>query len=206
MRGADTVLTFEPHPLAVVAPDAAPRLLTSLEAKADLVAGLGVASWSSSRSTAPSPPQSPQEFIDHVLVERLGAELVSVGENFRFGHRARGDAALLRAQDGVRDARGRARRGRRRGRVLEPHPRAGRGGRHRARRAAPRRPVRGARRGRPRRHARAHARLPDGQPGPRPGARLPRPRRLRVPGGGRARRRLDARGRRPPTSACGPRS
>ena len=43
--------------------------------------------------------QSPQEFIDHVLVERLGAEQVSVGENFRFGHRARGDAALLRAQD-----------------------------------------------------------------------------------------------------------
>ena len=43
--------------------------------------------------------QEPQAFIDHVLVEQLGAERVSVGENFRFGRRARGDAALLRAQD-----------------------------------------------------------------------------------------------------------
>ena len=41
MRGADTVLTFEPHPRAVIAPDKAPLLLTSLAAKADLVAGLG---------------------------------------------------------------------------------------------------------------------------------------------------------------------
>ena len=42
MRGADTVLTFEPHPRTVVAPDKAPKLLTSLDTKADLVAGLGV--------------------------------------------------------------------------------------------------------------------------------------------------------------------
>ena len=35
--------------------------------------------------------QSPQEFIDHILVERLQATNVSVGENFRFGHRAVGD-------------------------------------------------------------------------------------------------------------------
>src|SRR5687768_2065629 len=39
---ADTVLTFEPHPRAVVAPDAAPKLITSLEVKADIIAGLGV--------------------------------------------------------------------------------------------------------------------------------------------------------------------
>src|SRR3712207_7295097 len=44
IRGADTVLTFDPHPLAVVAPAAAPRLLTSLATKADLVAQLGVRS------------------------------------------------------------------------------------------------------------------------------------------------------------------
>ena len=43
--------------------------------------------------------QTAQEFIDHELVERLGAERVSVGENFRFGNRARGDAELLRSQD-----------------------------------------------------------------------------------------------------------
>ena len=42
--------------------------------------------------------QTAQEFIDQELVGRLGAERVSVGENFRFGNRARGDAALLREQ------------------------------------------------------------------------------------------------------------
>ena len=42
IAGADTVLTFEPHPRVIVAPAAAPKLLTSLPVKADLVAGLGV--------------------------------------------------------------------------------------------------------------------------------------------------------------------
>ena len=41
IRGSDTVLTFEPHPLRVIRPEAAPRLLTSLEAKAELIAQLG---------------------------------------------------------------------------------------------------------------------------------------------------------------------
>jgi riboflavin kinase/FMN adenylyltransferase len=40
-----------------------------------------------------------QDFIDHVLVERMRATHVSVGENFRFGHKAKGDAALLGADD-----------------------------------------------------------------------------------------------------------
>ena len=44
--GADTVLTFEPHPRAVVAPDAAPKLLTPLAVKADLSPASGSASWS----------------------------------------------------------------------------------------------------------------------------------------------------------------
>ena len=94
--GADTVLTFEPHPQLVVA-GSAPRLLTTLERKAELVAGLGVeelvvvpfdrefASWSAER------------FVDEVLVERLGATHVAVGENFRFGAKAQGDAEMLRA-------------------------------------------------------------------------------------------------------------
>src|SRR5687768_8547493 len=99
IRGADTVLTFEPHPLAVVAPDSAPKLITSLATKADLIAGLGVRELVVIPFDGAFASQSPQEFIDHVLVEQLGATLVSVGENFRFGHRARGDVALLRAQN-----------------------------------------------------------------------------------------------------------
>jgi riboflavin kinase / FMN adenylyltransferase len=96
--GADTVLTFEPHPRAVVAPDSAPALLTTLAIKADLVAGLGVDELVVIPFDGGFASQSAQEFIDHVLVEQLGAQRVSVGENFRFGHRAKGDAALLAAQ------------------------------------------------------------------------------------------------------------
>jgi riboflavin kinase/FMN adenylyltransferase len=100
IRGSDTVLTFEPHPRAVVAPESAPKLLTPLEIKADLVAGLGVRELVVIPFDGSFAAQSPESFIAHVLVERLGARRVSVGEDFRFGHRAQGDAALLRAQDG----------------------------------------------------------------------------------------------------------
>jgi riboflavin kinase/FMN adenylyltransferase len=99
IAGADTVLTFEPHPRAVVAPDAAPKLLTSLDIKADLIAGLGVRELVVIPFDRSFAAQGPQEFIDSVLVERLGAERVSVGENFRFGHKATGDADLLCRQD-----------------------------------------------------------------------------------------------------------
>src|SRR5918992_5983260 len=98
IRGADTVLTFEPHPRAVVAPDTAPALLTSLAVKADLVADLGVEELVVIPFDGSFAAQTAQEFVDHVLDERLGARTVSVGENFRFGNRARGDADLLRAQ------------------------------------------------------------------------------------------------------------
>jgi riboflavin kinase/FMN adenylyltransferase len=96
--GADTVLTFDPHPRQVVAPDAAPKLLTSLEIKRDLVAGLGVEELVIIPFDGSFAAQGPQAFIDDVLVAQLGATKVSVGENFRFGHRAKGDADLLRAQ------------------------------------------------------------------------------------------------------------
>jgi riboflavin kinase/FMN adenylyltransferase len=99
MRGADTVLTFEPHPRTVVSPDSAPKLITSLETKADLIAGLGVEELVVIPFDGAFASRSAQDFIDGVLVEQLGAERVSVGENFRFGHRARGDVDLLRAQD-----------------------------------------------------------------------------------------------------------
>jgi riboflavin kinase/FMN adenylyltransferase len=99
IAGADTVLTFEPHPRAVVAPDAAPKLLTSLDIKTDLIAGLGVRELVVIPFDRSFAAQGPQEFIDSVLVEQLRAERVSVGENFRFGHKAEGDAELLRRQD-----------------------------------------------------------------------------------------------------------
>jgi riboflavin kinase/FMN adenylyltransferase len=99
IRGAGTVLTFEPHPRTVVAPESAPKLLTSLAIKADLIAGLGVSELVVIPFDGAFAARTAQEFVDDVLVGQLGAERVSVGENFRFGNRARGDAALLRAQE-----------------------------------------------------------------------------------------------------------
>ena len=68
MRGADTVLTFEQHPRAVVSPDTAPKLLTSLAVKADLVAGLGADELVVIPFDGAFARRSPQDFIDHVLV------------------------------------------------------------------------------------------------------------------------------------------
>ena len=100
IRGADTVLTFEPHPRAVVAPESAPKLLTPLPVKADLIAELDVRELVVIPFDGSFAAQSAQEFVDRVLLDRLGARTVSVGENFRFGHRAQGDADLLRSQSG----------------------------------------------------------------------------------------------------------
>lgn len=95
---ADTVLTFDPHPLEVLAPERAPRLLTDTARKAELLEGLGVAEMVVIPFDRSFASQSPQEFIDEILVGRLGASGVRVGENFRFGKGAGGDAALLAAQ------------------------------------------------------------------------------------------------------------
>jgi riboflavin kinase / FMN adenylyltransferase len=97
IEGNDTVLTFEPHPLRVVRPEAAPRLLTSLQVKIERIAALGVDELVVIPFDDGFAHQSPAEFIDHVLLDRLGATSVSVGENFRFGHRAAGDPELLAA-------------------------------------------------------------------------------------------------------------
>lgn len=97
IRGSDTVLTFDPHPLQVIRPEAAPKLLTSLDAKAELIDALGVQELVVIPFDERFAQQSPEEFIDHVLIERLRATRVSVGENFRFGHRAAGDPAMLQA-------------------------------------------------------------------------------------------------------------
>jgi riboflavin kinase / FMN adenylyltransferase len=97
IAGSDTVLTFEPHPLAVTHPERAPKLLTSLDVKAELVAGLGVSELVVIPFDERFAQQTAQEFIDHVLVESLCAEHVSVGQNFRFGHGAAGVPELLAA-------------------------------------------------------------------------------------------------------------
>jgi riboflavin kinase/FMN adenylyltransferase len=99
IRGADTVLTFDPHPSVVVAPGGAPKLLTTLERKAELIAALGVDELVVIPFDREFAARQAQAFVDDVLVGALGATHVSVGENFRFGHKAQGDCDLL-AGDG----------------------------------------------------------------------------------------------------------
>ena len=104
IAGSDTVLTFEPHPVAVVAPSHMPKLLTPLERKAEIIASLGVEELIVIRFDAQFAAHSAARFIDEVLVAKLAARTVSVGENFRFGAGAQGDAGLL-AADARFDAR-----------------------------------------------------------------------------------------------------
>ncbi len=99
IEGSDSVLTFEPHPVAVVAPQHAPKLITPLAMKAELIEALGVRELIVIPFDHAFAQRSASEFIDGVLVAALGAVRVSVGENFRFGHRAQGDTRLLAADE-----------------------------------------------------------------------------------------------------------
>jgi riboflavin kinase / FMN adenylyltransferase len=104
IRESDTVLTFEPHPLAVVKPDALPKLISSYEIKRDLIAGLGVQELVVIQFDEEFSKKPAEQFIDEVLVERLRATHVSVGENFTFGQKARGTPQMLaeRSEFGTR--------------------------------------------------------------------------------------------------------
>jgi riboflavin kinase/FMN adenylyltransferase len=96
---ADTVLTFEPHPVSVLAPQAAPKLIMAFGVKRDVLDGLGVSELvviPFDRDFASIPAE---DFCSGVLVDRLGASRVSVGENFRFGAKAHGDTEMLAGRD-----------------------------------------------------------------------------------------------------------
>ena len=95
IRGADTVLTFEPHPLAILHPEALPKLITPLSVKRDLIAGLGVEELVIIPFDHDFAGRSAERFVDEVLVAQLNAEEVAVGENFRFGKGAKGDPEFL---------------------------------------------------------------------------------------------------------------
>ncbi len=90
-----SVLTFDPHPTRVVAPERAPRLLTSPDRRAALMAQEGIKQvliLPFTRELAMLPPEA---FVKDLLVDRLGARAVLVGDNFRFGHRQAGNTRVL---------------------------------------------------------------------------------------------------------------
>jgi riboflavin kinase / FMN adenylyltransferase len=99
IRANDTVLTFDPHPLSVIHPEATPKLLNAFPIKRDLIAALGADELVVIPFDRSFSEQTAEEFVRDVLIGRLGARSVSVGENFRFGKGAKGTADFLRSRD-----------------------------------------------------------------------------------------------------------
>ena len=96
-RGLEAALvTFDRHPAEVVRPESAPRLLTTLEQRLELLDATGdldlcwVLTFDEARSK-----EAAEDFVREVLVDGIGARLVVVGADFHFGHRRGGNVPLL---------------------------------------------------------------------------------------------------------------
>jgi riboflavin kinase/FMN adenylyltransferase len=89
------VITFDPHPDEVVRPGTHPPLLCTVRRRAGLLAALGADAVCVLPFSYEFSQLGPDEFVRQVLADGLHAARVVVGENFRFGHRAAGDMALL---------------------------------------------------------------------------------------------------------------
>ena len=90
------VVTFDRHPASVVRPESAPRQLTGLEQKLELLADAGIARTVVIPFDEARANESAEDFVREVLVDQLGARLVVVGEDFHFGHGRKGNVGLLR--------------------------------------------------------------------------------------------------------------
>ncbi|MGH9343902.1 MAG: bifunctional riboflavin kinase/FAD synthetase [Terriglobia bacterium] len=88
-------ITFDPHPIRVLAPSRAPKILTTLAERATMIAEQGVEILLALPFTRELAHLSPAEFVDKVLLGRLRAVAVCVGPNFRFGYRQAGDVRTL---------------------------------------------------------------------------------------------------------------
>jgi riboflavin kinase/FMN adenylyltransferase len=88
-------ITFDPHPDEVIQPGSHPPLLCSVRRRAELLASLGVEAVCVLPFTLEFSRMDSDEFVRTVLVERLHAAAVVVGEDFRFAHKATGDVPLL---------------------------------------------------------------------------------------------------------------
>lgn len=90
------LVTFDPHPAEVVRPGSHPAQLTTLRQRAELVEQLGVDVFCVLPFTPELSRMAPDEFVHEILVEKLHAAVVVVGQNFAFGHKAAGNIETLR--------------------------------------------------------------------------------------------------------------
>jgi len=90
-----TVLTFDPHPAAIVTPERPLRLLSTHAERSTLMQREGIEQVLILPFTFEVAYMTPEEFVEQVLVNTLGARIVVVGENFRFGHKQAGNTRIL---------------------------------------------------------------------------------------------------------------
>src|SRR5215471_18541483 len=95
-----SVLTFDPHPTRVVAPQRTPPLLTQPEARVVLMREEGIEQVLILPFTHEVARLSAEEFVTRLLVDALGARAVMVGDNFHFGHKQAGNVTVLAALGG----------------------------------------------------------------------------------------------------------
>jgi riboflavin kinase / FMN adenylyltransferase len=96
-RGLDHVIavTFDPHPMAVLRPEHAPSMLTTMSTRLELLEQIGVDGVLVLPFSLEMASWSPEDFVGRVLVDSLHVGAVVIGANFRFGHRASGDVSTL---------------------------------------------------------------------------------------------------------------
>lgn len=90
-----TVLTFDPHPARVLAPDRAPRLLMTIDQRLRSMQAEGIEAVLLIPFSLEFAKLTPKEFVEQVLVATLQARVVLVGEDFRFGHKQAGNLPTL---------------------------------------------------------------------------------------------------------------
>ncbi len=95
--GPVTILTFDPHPTSIFAPERTPTELISLEDRTTLLKENGAHEVVVIEFTKTFASKSPDEFIAEILVNQLGATHITVGSNFTFGHKAAGNVEYLKA-------------------------------------------------------------------------------------------------------------
>lgn len=91
------VVTFRDHPVRVISPEDAPKLLTSIERRLEILEGLGVAATAVVDFDDDFRLLPAEEFIEKVLVATLRARRIAVGKGFRFGHQQLGDVPMLQS-------------------------------------------------------------------------------------------------------------
>jgi riboflavin kinase/FMN adenylyltransferase len=95
-RGLTPVaVTFDRHPREILTPGKEPRLLTTMERKAQLVSALGIEAMVVLAFDQDLATWPPEDFVSRVLVQGLSAAHAVVGSNFTFGHQARGNLSVL---------------------------------------------------------------------------------------------------------------